>query len=68
MALQDLLLSWEQQVHARLGYFPDGFRETCRNHVLAYLGNVETELERDLTAVRSSMVMLGDKSENCTNG
>ena len=53
--LTRMLLAWEGNVHARLGYFPHNFREACREHVAAYLQELESELSNDLQVVQQSL-------------
>ena len=57
-SLGRLLLAWEANVHSSLGYFPAGFRQLCREHVLAYLHALEQDLEADLREVRDARVRL----------
>ena len=57
-SLGRLQLAWEANVHSSLGYFPSGFRQSCREHVLAYLNALEQDLEADLREVRDARVRL----------
>ena len=54
-----LLFTLEANVHARLGYFPPEFRETCREHITAHLRALELHLNAELVAVQHSLRELG---------
>jgi hypothetical protein len=50
-----LLHAWEQHVHERLGFYPEGFRADVRFHVLMYLQSLRTTLRRDLQASENAI-------------
>lgn len=62
--LTRLLFALEANVHARLGYFPDGLREDCRGHVQAYLGSLRNELARELQSVEQSLAVVQNQNSN----
>lgn len=64
--LLKITLLWEQQIHNRLGYFPEGFRETCRGHFKSYLTDIEKELDNDLCAVRNTISILKQTDTDST--
>ena len=59
-----LLFALEANVHARLGYFPVGLRESCREHVKAYLSSLECELTEELESVQRNLRGLQDNSNS----
>lgn len=53
-----LVLAWEGHVHSRLGYFPDNFRETVRQHVLCALRNMTDDLQDEVAHLEESITAL----------
>ena len=62
-ALCTLQLSWEAQVHERLGYFPSGFRECCREFLTAYLASVEQKMKEEVSMVEAAKTKLSLSQE-----
>ena len=52
--LVNLLLLWESNVHAKLGYFPTQLREICHAEVVGFLGKVEQALGEETCAVQAA--------------
>ena len=59
-ALTTLLFSWERNVHAHLGYFPEGFRDSLRASVASKLESLKEELAANLRAVEAAIKTLKD--------
>ena len=66
-SLTRLLFTLEANVHARLGYFPPEFRETCREHITAHLRALELHLNAELVAVQHSLRELGVQQHSGTH-